>query len=777
MDVTPATKSGQKRRQRPTLACESCRKSKVRCDRQQPCGACVRSRHKTCVFETPRSLAPRRSGITSLTADRSRPAERDGRSDYGLGPATPVSSTLTPPDHDSDLDGARVFPPRDTDPAVPIVDANGVLERLFRLERRLDQSTAAREPPERNQAQPSSRSEGQVIESYLAADIHAMSRSVVSKTRYFGQSHWMNGIVHFKSMLELFENQSKDAKSEAMAVLNRCKALARSIKAQRNPGIINEFGTNIPTRDVADKLVDAYLRTIETVFRVLHVPSFRRDYELYWANPDAAGMPFVIQLQLVMAIGSTIYDDCFSMRKSAVQWVTEAQYWLLAPPAKGKLTIVGLQNMILLTLARETASVGGDLVWIHVGSLLRSAFYVGLHRDPSRLPNMSRLDGEIRRRLWNTILELELKTSIDAGGFPSISPDISDTRAPADLDDTDIMEDDKPPNNEASNKFTDMSVALALRDSFRERLAIYQMLNATPFRGTYDDTIRLHSRFMVAFKNLMNKLKSYSSSQRQPTSFQCRLVELMARRCLLSLHLPYLGPGLKDPAFSFSRRTVTESAVKMYNILFPSANVTSAPRPLIPSGDGDDVESLSTEGDDLARFAVCAAGFWRLLTSQPAMIVTLELQTTIQEDDSAAGPPTPRPDLLGVLRHSLPYYLARIRAGETNVKGYLFTAALAAHVQALAEGLAGPQVVEPVLSAAHRTERMCFDLLRQQLGSSSAEDAGGGGGADGQGQFDWDSLMTEEWGETAGSLFDVSSVECFLGVNSGFDMMSASMPF
>ena len=496
----------------------------------------------------------------------------------------------------------------------------------------------------------------------------------------------------------------------------------------------------MPPRDVANKLVDGYLRSVETVFRVLLVPSFKSDYEQYWAAPDKASLSFVIQLQLVMAIGATLYDSRFSMRKSAVQWVTEAQYWLIVPPAKGKLTISGLQIMILLSIARETASVGGDLVWIHVGSLLRSAFYMGLHRDPSRLPTMSRLDAEIRRRLWNTILELELKTSGDSGGFPTVSPETSDTKAPADIDDIDLMNDDKQNHNEAGERFTDMSIALALRESFRDRLAIYQMLNATPFRGTYDDTIQLHRRFMKSLKTLMKRLKAYPPSGRQPTAFQCRLVEIIARRSLISLHLPYLGAGIKEPAFSFSRKEVVESAVKSYYLLFPSlATSPNSSSPLI--SDGDDLEVLSTEGDDLARFTVCAAGFWRLIASQSSMIVILELQTTMQEEDSI-GPPTPRPDLLNVLRHSLPLYLSRIQAGETNVKGYLFAAALAGHVQGLIDGLSGSKVTEPILSAAMKTEKICFDILKQQL--ESAERADGSSNAE---QFAWDSLMATngEW--------------------------------
>ena len=49
------------------------------------------------------------------------------------------------------------------------------------------------------------------------------------------------------------------------------------------------------------------------------------------------------------------------------------------------------------------------------------------------------------------------------------------------------------------------------------------------------------------------------------------------------------------------------------------------------------------------------------------MIIILELQTTMQEDESLGlGLPTARPDLLNILRHSLPYYLSRIKAGEAT---------------------------------------------------------------------------------------------------------------
>jgi len=75
---------------------------------------------------------------------------------------------------------------------------------------------------------------------------------------------------------------------------------------------------------VSDDLVDCYLRTLENVFRIVHVPSFRRDYESLWGPDPKPDPAFVILVKLILAIGAAAYDDAFSLRKSAIHWVYEA---------------------------------------------------------------------------------------------------------------------------------------------------------------------------------------------------------------------------------------------------------------------------------------------------------------------------------------------------------------------------------------------------------------------------------------------------------------------
>ena len=61
------------------------------------------------------------------------------------------------------------------------------------------------------------------------------------------------------------------------------------------------------SRTVIDQLVQLYLDTFETTWRILYVPTFLKQYADYWASPQTPGMGFVAQLLLVMAAGSRFY--------------------------------------------------------------------------------------------------------------------------------------------------------------------------------------------------------------------------------------------------------------------------------------------------------------------------------------------------------------------------------------------------------------------------------------------------------------------------------------
>lgn len=236
----------------------------------------------------------------------------------------------------------------------------------------------------------------------------------------FGQSHWMNyGLPLIGDIAEGIDEhvRQNDNEPNVPAVdlhegMERCKYLAKVIKAQRTPSWPCLPTPDLPGKIIADELIDCYLRTSERIYRVLHLPSFRRDYEALWVTDAEPDKTFLVLLKLVLAIGAAIYSRDFHLRPSAILWVYEAESWLANPSLKHRLGLQYLQIYTLLLIARERVAVSEDLVWISAGSLLRTAVHMGLHRDPNNLPPRTAFASEMHRRLWSTILELCLQSSL-----------------------------------------------------------------------------------------------------------------------------------------------------------------------------------------------------------------------------------------------------------------------------------------------------------------------------------------------------------------------------
>ncbi|KAG9246827.1 hypothetical protein BJ878DRAFT_253009 [Calycina marina] len=140
------------------------------------------------------------------------------------------------------------------------------------------------------------------------------------------------------------------------------------------------FRYYMPERNIADRLIEHYVRTMECSHRIMHVPNFRRDYEQFLVEPSEAPTVFVVIMLLVMAIGSCFNqdEDYLTVSATAQQWVYSTQSWVAAPFETSRLNLAGLQTQCLLLIARQANDIGGDLVWVASGSLLRTAFQTSL---------------------------------------------------------------------------------------------------------------------------------------------------------------------------------------------------------------------------------------------------------------------------------------------------------------------------------------------------------------------------------------------------------------
>ena len=501
-------------------------------------------------------------------------------------------------------------------------------------------------------------------------------------------------------VFELVEPYIREETSKAISGIQRCKSLAKVIKSQRAPPWPSPLTTDLPSKDVADDLVDCYLRTTESVYRILHIPTFKRDYETVWVSNSDLDMAFLVQLKLVLAIGAVTYDENFSLRASAVRWVYEAETWLSEPKFKSRLGIHSLQTNILILLAREIVGVRGDPIWISAGALLRKAVHMGLHRDPACLPKMTTLAAEMRRRIWNTILEVNLQSSLNIGCPSFISLDDFDTEPPRNFDDDQLIVEDAVPKPE--DEFTQVSIARALCKTFPIRLAVVKFLNGLDSHGTYEETLRLDAEFRESYKSLRQTLQRCRlGAGPSPSRFEVRVIDFIMHLYLTSLHIPFFGPATHETAYAFARKVAVESSLKTWCAAYPSSSIIAAQ---------SHSDTASSDRDDLARLSTCGSGFYRIVAMQAAMVIVLELRTQLREEESL-GPVPIRADLLSILEDAKAWSLRCIELGETNIKGYLLLCIIDAHIKGLMRGVGKDELPSLLVKAIEDAEGTCLQIL------------------------------------------------------------------
>ncbi|KAL1855250.1 hypothetical protein Daus18300_011156 [Diaporthe australafricana] len=573
-----------------------------------------------------------------------------------------------------------------------------------------------------------------------------MSRSISHKTRLLGQSHWMNGAVPVtRNFVAIIEPQLREGKPKVLDIIDKCKVLGRVIKNQRAPAWPTPPTPDLPPRHLADVLVSRYLETIETVYRVLHIPSFKRDYEAIWTKPGTKPEAhFLVQLKLVLALGAVTYDSNFSLRTEATRWIYEAQTYLSEPIFKPRLRIQVIQTRILHLLAMEIVDVSGDSTWISAGPLLRTAVTMGLHRDPRHLPESTPFAAEMRRRLWNTIIEISLQTAMSRGGPPLLSTTDFDAEVPGNINDEALMTGlEHVPSN--SRGPTIMSVPRALRMTYAVRLKVTKFLNdLNPTGGTYEETLQLDTEVREAFKDLRRSLHPLRDQPSAKFAFQA--AELVMNRWLSSLHMPYFAASFSTPAYAFSRQAAIDTLLKIWCTAWPSSTIASTAAPSAPrtaystpsTGSAADIG-----GDDLmARLITCGTGFFRTVAVQASFAIPTELHAQL-EDDEGLGPTRMKRDLAAVTEEVRTWSWRIMEAGEVSAKGYLMAALLAAQTQALQEGgghMDRAELARFLVGEGEKAAERCVPLLEatvektRQVGTPAVGD-----------EFGPSPGLTEDW--------------------------------
>lgn len=333
----------------------------------------------------------------------------------------------------------------------------------------------------------------------------------------------------------------------------------------------------VPPRHVADQLVQFYLDTFETTYRVLHVPTFLNQYAEYWSSPQQ-DMKFVAQLLAICAAGSCFYvplpghERRDAYEQPAMKWVLAVQSYISCTFVSPDIDIQMLQTQCLLLVARLGTASDGDVSWASSGSLIRSAMTMGLHRDPTRFrKKVQPFWCELRRRLWTTIVELDLKISLDRGVPPSVDLDECDCDAPSNWDDSDLSEKLETDPLPSSAVYTRNFYQTLLTRTLPLRYRIAKRINTLKFDLPYDEALKMGEELIQSVHPALSLFDENASGESPNEVAKHRFAKnlhlFIIRKFLLALHRPFSLSVVRLPKCSYSRKICLEASLEILSMV------------------------------------------------------------------------------------------------------------------------------------------------------------------------------------------------------------------
>lgn len=178
------TTAPPRKRRRPALSCEQCRRRKIKCDRAYPCGQCLQSKTTTCTYSPDTVRRPHHVTHTSARPAQTSLGLPDRSRDIPAGISTQGSSPRVSPNPITSSEATA--PSSWTSPSVAGFEVATTPKTILQ-----GTETAGNNLSELHSFFPTCESWNHTGKSTKGL------RGTVSKTRLFGPSHWMHsyGVV------------------------------------------------------------------------------------------------------------------------------------------------------------------------------------------------------------------------------------------------------------------------------------------------------------------------------------------------------------------------------------------------------------------------------------------------------------------------------------------------------------------------------------------------------------------------------------------------------
>lgn len=270
--------------------------------------------------------------------------------------------------------------------------------------------------------------------------------------------------------------------------------------------------------------VKMYFDMFDCVNPIVDHTMFAIELESYWKDPYGTNVCWLAQFLMVIGLGRYAMDE--EKPVLATEFMTAAEACLMQTTFMFRPNILTLKTLCLAFVAKQVCNAtcwASDSAWSLMGLIIRTAHIYGLPQDRIDVDDgATKKEKETRRKLWLTILYLDIKGAMATGMPPLTKPD------------------------ELGSYFKEMPewgpsdpLQSVLHQALPTVLTVVAQLNSKQDHISYPDVLR----YNLQLRELMGHAARVCTDPIQKIT-----VDIFLRRCLMVLQRPFAlhadGPAM-----------------------------------------------------------------------------------------------------------------------------------------------------------------------------------------------------------------------------------------
>lgn len=401
------------------------------------------------------------------------------------------------------------------------------------------------------------------------------------KSLYLGDSHWHLVLADIAEVKNYFTAHKNDLEKNYERIKQSKPSTAIDgpafLFSAHLPATDVELRSEVPPKSAVDKLVTRYFNSYDPAVHILHSPTFHKQLRNHWQDPSKTS---IIWLGLLFSILTLAMQSYHKIGDEPLEWKGRtndlaAEYRLrtvqcLVNSDYTKSSIYTIETLILYVhgeyASRWDAEVG---IWVIVGMIVRLSIRMGYHRDPSNYPGLTPFQGEMRRRIWTFVRQMDTMFSFQLALPGMIRNSDCDTTLPRNIFEDEFGPDSKvlPPARPFTEP-TPVSYMITKSQIALEFAVILEEINAVNGKAiSYDEVLKRDNRLRDLRNNMPPhlRLRPMEECTHDPATLLMQRfnLDIMWQKTMCVLHRKYIARATQNSRYAHSRRACVDASMEI----------------------------------------------------------------------------------------------------------------------------------------------------------------------------------------------------------------------